>query len=166
MAYLDGAIGIKEITTESSDPVPTRGTMHVTGPTASVRDDPEAKETVLNIASFDGLASSAVTTVITDDVIVLDLEGQDAARVIRVTISESHAVHGIAPPTGAGEPRKTMVVLQGPVSVGRLELKHQSVSAPAGSRMSCPGMASYFLLHDSSIDLLYDATSNVWRVVP
>lgn len=163
MSLLDGAVGVKNITTASDDPVPTRGTLHVSGPSASVRDDPDAEETVLTLSSLEGSVATSVTSDnLSDDVITLDLEGQDIATVMRVLITQSLAIHGIAAPTADGATRKTLLSLN---ASGRLELKHQSGSSPAGTRIAAPGAASYFMLDGASIDVVYDGAANVWRVV-
>lgn len=163
MSLLDGAVGVKNITTASDDPVPTRGTLHVSGPSASVRDDPDAGETVLTLSSLEGSVAASVTSdVLSAPVITLDLDGQDIANVVRILISQSIAIHGIAAPTADGATRKTLLAL---ASAGRLELKHQSSSSPAGTRIAAPGAASYFMLDGASIDVVYDGAANVWRVV-
>lgn len=165
MATLDTVVGVKSITTDADEPVPTRGTLHVTGPTASVFDDPGNAETIFNLASLEGTPGSAVTSEqLEADVLRLDIDGQDAANVVRLTIGESLAIHSIAKPTIAGNPRKTLVLLQG--GEGRLELKHQSMSASADERLVAPGAASYFLLQNSSIDVLYDSVGDRWMVIP
>lgn len=165
MAALDGVVGIKSITTDNETDMPTRGTLHVTGPRVSARDDPDNFETVVNLASAEGTPALSVTTdELTEDVVTLDLEDQDAANVVRVVLGESVAVHGMAAPTSEGNPRKTLMVTQ--ASAVRLEIKHRSTESPAGTRFVCPGTFPYFLLPDSSIDLLYNAIADEWMVVP
>jgi hypothetical protein len=166
VSQLDGAVGIKQITTDEGNLVPTRGTLHAKGPAFTVRDDPDAAETVLTLASTDG---GAVATAFTPDpfsadVTTLDGDGLDLAGVIRIEITTSLALHGIEPPTVDGQPRKALLLMQ--PSTGRLELKHGSSSAAAGKRLACPGGASYFVLPDGNVDLLYDFVGAVWRVIP
>lgn len=169
MSFLDRVVGIKAITTDGVSTVPTRGTLHFSGPAATVRDDPDAEETVLALGSPEGAAAYAVTTESLDaDVLTLTesgLTGLDAANVVRFVIADDVAVHGMEAPTAGGNPRKTFVLLQG-AGANRLELKHMSASTAATARFACPGGASYFLLDSSSIDVLYDATSGVWRLIP
>lgn len=163
MSLLDGVVGVKQVTTAEGDPVPTRGTLHVSGPGASVRDDSDAEETILSLSSLEGSVATSVTSeVLNAPVTTLDLEGQDIATVVRILISQSIAIHGIAAPTVDGSARKTLLAL---ASAGRLELKHQSGSSPAGTRISAPGAASYFMLDGASIDVVYDGAASVWRVV-
>lgn len=165
MSVLDGVVGVKQVTTDDGNQVPTRGVLHVVGPTATVVDNPDESETILILSSSDGAPATAFTPDPLDaEVFVLDGDGLDASSVVRLETTEPTALHGIEPPSPAGNPRKTLVLLQ--QSEGYLELVHGSASAPLGKRLACPGGFSYNLLPDCSLDILYDAIALVWRVIP
>ena len=165
MSVLDGVVGVKQITTDDGNPVPTRGILHIVGATATVVDNVDDAETILILSTTDGAPATAFTPdPIEDDVVVLDGEGLDLANVVRLMLTNTIAMHGLAPPSPAGNPRKTLLIRQG--SIGHLEIKHGSATAPAGKRFACPGGFSYRMLPDTAIDVLYDESSSVWRVVP
>lgn len=168
MSFLDGMIGIKQVTADGADPVPTRDTLHVAGDGIVLTDDPDAQETVLSFGSSGSTPSATITTdpPLDDDVTLFDPAGFDGADLVRIITAAEDAIsiHGAAEPSVTGDPRKTLVFANG--SGFDIVLKHLSSTATAHARFSCPLGVDYVLAQYSSIDMLYDATSHLWRLLP
>lgn len=168
MSFLDGLIGIKQVTADGADPVPTRDTLHVAGVGIILTDDPDAEETVLTFGASGSTPSETITVdpPLEDDVTLFDPDGFDGADLVRIiTASEDViAIHGAAEPSITGDPRKTLAYANG--SGFAIKLKHLSSTATAHARFSCPLGVDYTLAQYSSIDMLYDATSHLWRLLP
>lgn len=166
MAFLDGLVGIKQVRTDSDPAVPQRATLHFVGAGFSVADDPTAQETVLTMHPTDGSVGTTVTPPsIGTDQTVYAPTGVDTADLMRLAISANVTLKGLAVPTLAGDPRKTITLISAGANY-RLKLDHANTDAPAANRFSCPFGQAYYLLGDASVDILYDSTSQRWRVIP
>jgi hypothetical protein len=164
MSYLDGAVGVKQVTADGmTTTVPARDTLHFRGAVSGV-DDADAGETVLTFTTPDAVTPVAVTVPpLTVDVAVISVPAIDAANLVRLTASAPVHVRGLEAPTSGGVQRKTLALSPGSSTV---ELTHQDSGAPAGKRLIIPFALSYFLVSGASIDVLYDGAALAWRVIP
>lgn len=166
MGFLDDMIGIKLVRTDAISGIAQRNTLHFVGAEFTLADDPTNGENILTMLSVETVPPVAISPpTLTTDQTVFNPTDLDTATLVRVSISGNIAIHGIQAPTLIGDTRKTLAL----VSAGaneRLELKHMSSTAAASARLVCPFDASYFLTAFGSIDILYDDTSAVWRVIP
>lgn len=155
-ALLDNLIGISQVTSDlGGDPIPARDTLHLIGSVVA-EDDPANGETRVTFPSGDVAIPLTVTIgPLSSDVTTLDATGLDAADIVRLTTSAPIAISNMATPTADGDPRKTLVLVSG----ARIEIKH-------GSGFACPYGLSYYLAANSNIDVLYDSSSHVWRLIP
>lgn len=165
MSLLDGTLGIQQIASDAAvDPIPSRDTLHLLGNVA-LEDDPENGETRVTLPSGDTVAPLTATLEVTGDVGALDGVGLDAADVVRLDATAGDKfLRSMVPPTTDGDPRKTLVLLAG----GPLHLTHLDAdpSANANGKWVSPFGLTYVLRANSSIDVLYDSTSHVWRLIP
>lgn len=165
MGFLDGMIGIKIVRADSGDPVTQRDTIHFVGERFQVADDPAAGEVVLTMLAAESAPPVTISPpTITDDVELYAPTGVDTATLIRLSISDDVAIHGLTAPSLVGDPRKTLALTAG--GVYRLEIPHMSSETSATARFVCPFGVSYYLLPFGSIDVLYDSEAEVWRLIP
>lgn len=165
MGFLDGMIGIRTVRADSGDPVTQRDTVHFVGARFTLVDDPANGQTVLTMLDEESAPPVTITPpAITTDQLTYNPTDLDTATLVRLSVSDDLALHGLLAPTLAGDPRKTLALVSSPTY--RLELKHMSASALATARFVCPYGVSYYLLGFGSIDILYDDQLGAWRLIP
>lgn len=154
--HLDNLIGIQQIVSDAGgDPIPARDTLHLIG-SIVIEDDADNGETRVVFPSGDIAVPPTITIgPLSEDVTTLEAEGLDGADLVRITTSAPIYIAGMTAPSVDGDPRKTLVLLSG----DRIEIKH-------GAGFICPYGHSFYLRANGSIDVLYDSTSHVWRLLP
>lgn len=164
MSFLDGMIGIRTVRDDATEQVTQRDTVHFVGSRFTLADDATAGETVLTVLDDESAPPVAITppTITTDQTYYAPTDW-DTATLVRLSATGTPAIHGFAPPSLIGDPRKTLAMTGG---MGNVEIKHLSSTTTASARVVCPYGASYYLQPWGSVDILYDDALGVWRLVP
>lgn len=81
------------------------------------------------------------------------------SRVLRLSTDASRNITGL----GAGTDGQRLTILN--VGAQDIVLTHNDVASVAANRFRCPGAASFTIRRDGGVELIYEETSDRWRVI-
>lgn len=162
MSHLDGSLGIRSVQSDSSDPVPVRDTFHFVG-LVTVEDDADNGETIVTFTQSEDAPAPVTLPTWSEDQEEIAHDDLDLANLLRMSTTTAVNVYGMTPPTSSGVFRKTLVLISGE----HIVIKNQSTTeTTAAGRFVCPFDLDYELAVNSSIDVVYDAVAQRWRLIP
>lgn len=85
--------------------------------------------------------------------------GLATAELIRLSTDASRDITGIA----ALSTTRRVTVMN--VGAQNIVLKNQSGSSSAANQIACPGLADFTINVGDAVDMLYDTTASLWRVL-
>lgn len=89
--------------------------------------------------------------------------GLDTARVLRLSVDAARTITGLAAqPSGT---RLTLLNVTGGAGFDITLAHADTVNSTAANVFICPGFVGYTLARGGGVDIWYDGTSSVWRVV-